>query len=199
MACDVRCTHCSQQLQVLEEHVGKQVRCPKCYQVFTAGRPAAPPEAAQAADSPAPVPDAAPAPPAAAGGPAPAPRFCPHCGAALTSGASFCAACGRPPFQAPEGAGTAAAPSMPSYIPAPYSPTAQTSGLAVASLIFGLLNFAVCITFIPGIVCGHMAHARIRDSGGTLGGSGLATWGLALNYIAAAFMTFVVLMAIAGG
>jgi hypothetical protein len=195
MPTDVRCTHCSQSLQVLDEHLGKAVRCPKCYQVFTAERvvpsvgvaPAAAPAEGAAAPAPEPPPSS------------PAPRFCPHCGAALTPGGAFCVACGRSPFQAPQGTTYAAGPSMPATIPAPFSPASATSALAVASLILGLLNFAICITFIPGIVCGHMAQARIRDSGGTLGGSGLATWGLALNYIAAAFMVFVILMAIAGG
>jgi hypothetical protein len=42
------------------------------------------------------------------------------------------------------------------------------------------------VTAIPAVICGHVARARIRKSGGALGGLGLATAGLILGYIALA-------------
>lgn len=60
----------------------------------------------------------------------------------------------------------------------------KTSGLAITSLVLGLLSFVgSCITGIPAIICGHVAHSKIKKSGGTQGGSGLALTGLILGYI----------------
>ena len=39
-------------------------------------------------------------------------------------------------------------------------------------------------TAIPAVICGHVARAKIRKSGGALGGKGIATAGLILGYIA---------------
>jgi hypothetical protein len=59
---------------------------------------------------------------------------------------------------------------------------AQTSGLAIASLVLAL--FALCgVGSIGAIVCGHLAIARIKTSNGTLKGRGLATAGLILGYV----------------
>jgi hypothetical protein len=55
----------------------------------------------------------------------------------------------------------------------------KTSGLAVASLVCSLLGG---LGFIPAIICGHMAKARMRRDP-SLKGRGLATWGLALGYL----------------
>lgn len=64
-------------------------------------------------------------------------------------------------------------------------PYARTSGLATASLIFGLLGW----TFLPtlgaviAVILGHMAKSEINNSRGYLTGGGLATAGLVLGYI----------------
>ena len=55
----------------------------------------------------------------------------------------------------------------------------KTSGLAVASLVCSLLGG---LRFIPAIICGHMAKARMRRDP-SLKGGGMATWGLALGYV----------------
>jgi hypothetical protein len=39
-------------------------------------------------------------------------------------------------------------------------------------------------TAIPAVICGHVARAKIRKSGGALSGMGIATAGLILGYIA---------------
>ena len=49
--------------------------------------------------------------------------------------------------------------------------------------LFFLLH-AWLFTAIPAVICGHVARAKIRRSGGGLGGKGIATAGLVLGYIA---------------
>jgi hypothetical protein len=66
--------------------------------------------------------------------------------------------------------------------------------LAVASLLLGigtLLCFCLPVG-IPAVICGHKARSRIRKSGKTLTGAGLALGGLITGYIGIA------LLAIAG-
>ena len=79
--------------------------------------------------------------------------------------------------QSPPDPATLAAP------PLPESP--KTSGLAVASLICGIVGVCTCgIGGIAGIVLGIMAMGRIKRSGGQLGGRGLAVAGLVVSIIA---------------
>jgi hypothetical protein len=56
-----------------------------------------------------------------------------------------------------------------------------TNGLAIAALVCGIAQFAVGITFIPAIICGHMARRQIRQTGEA--GDGMALAGLILGYI----------------
>ena len=72
-------------------------------------------------------------------------------------------------------------PPLPSAPAQPGGPT-KTCGMATASLVCGALGFA-CIPAIVGQVLGFLAHNRIRQSGGRLTGSGLATAGLVLSLI----------------
>src|SRR5262249_52742828 len=79
---------------------------------------------------------------------------------------------------------------MPDETPAPTTPAIpqtvpRTPGAAIWSLIwlFFLLH-AWLFTAIPAVICGHVARAKIRRSGGALGGKGIATAGLVLGYIA---------------
>ena len=68
--------------------------------------------------------------------------------------------------------------------PPPY-PAPQTNGLAVASLVLGIVSLACsqCITAIPGVIFGHIALKQIRESGGVQTGQGLAIAGLVTGYI----------------
>lgn len=78
-------------------------------------------------------------------------------------------------------------------IPPPQTPTANpqapvakpsTSGLAIASLICGLLGLcASIITGIPAIIMGHIGMSKIKKSNGTIGGYGLALTGTILGYV----------------
>ena len=74
--------------------------------------------------------------------------------------------------------------------PPPRPPVVQTvprtPPVAIWSLILAVLSFTCgwLFTAIPAAICGHVARAKIRKSGGALGGRGIATAGLILGYIA---------------
>lgn len=68
----------------------------------------------------------------------------------------------------------------------PYMPyAAQTSSLAVVSLVFGILGFTF-LPFIGSIVAlftGYAARKEIRQSAGRLTGDGMALAGLIMGWI----------------
>lgn len=72
-----------------------------------------------------------------------------------------------------------------------------TNGMAIASLVLSLLSFACAITWILGIVFGHIALGQINRTGE--GGRGLAIAGLVIGYLwligIVAFIAVVVLAA----
>jgi len=77
----------------------------------------------------------------------------------------------------------------------------KNSALAVVSLVFGILGL-VCtgpVTAIPAVICGHIAKSRIRKSGGTLQGEGMALAGLIMGYVGIALLVVMIpiMMAIA--
>jgi hypothetical protein len=71
----------------------------------------------------------------------------------------------------------------------PYPPAPPTNGLAIASLVCGVGVFVIGLTFIPAIICGHIARRQIRQTGEQ--GGGLALAGLILGYVGGAL--FIVL------
>ena len=74
-------------------------------------------------------------------------------------------------------------PSPPAAVP---QTVPHTPAVAIWSLILAILSFTCgwVFTAIPAVICGHIARAKIRKSGGALGGKGIATAGLVLGYIA---------------
>ena len=65
------------------------------------------------------------------------------------------------------------------------APPARTSKLAVSSLVLGIIGL-FCLPLlggIPAVILGHKARGRIRQSGGTEGGAGLALAGLIMGYL----------------
>lgn len=99
---------------------------------------------------------------------------------------------------------------LPMRVPAgpasPYSPPTQastpgptvsppTSGLAIASLVCGLVGLISCsfLTGIPAVICGHLALSRIQASSGALGGRTLAVVGLISGYMCLIVIAFVVI------
>jgi hypothetical protein len=71
----------------------------------------------------------------------------------------------------------AAPPALP--IPPPSGPV-RTSGLAIASLVCGILGF-LCLPALAGVVLGIMALLAIGKSRGQLRGQGLAIAGICLS------------------
>ena len=65
----------------------------------------------------------------------------------------------------------------------------RTDGLAIASLITGILSLVCCVVFLGAIlgpaaaIMGFISRGRISQSGGTLGGGGLAIGGLILGIL----------------
>ena len=73
-----------------------------------------------------------------------------------------------------------------------YQPARPTNGLAVAALVCGVAQFVVVLTFIPAIICGHLARAQIRRTGEA--GGGLALVGLILGYVGGVLLIGLVLL-----
>jgi hypothetical protein len=80
------------------------------------------------------------------------------------------------------------------YYPAyqPYPPAPPTNGLAVAALVCGVAAFVTGITFIPAIICGHLARREIRRTGEQ--GNGMAIAGLVCGYVGGILSIAVVLV-----
>ena len=76
-----------------------------------------------------------------------------------------------------------------------YQPVRPTNGLAVTALVCGVAQFVVVLTFIPAIVCGHIARAQIRRTGEAGGGMALA--GLILGYVGGALLIGLVFLLVA--
>jgi type IV pilus assembly protein PilA len=82
----------------------------------------------------------------------------------------------------------AAPPPLPGQPVPPAAPVPagkpKTSGLAIASLVCGICTF-LCfpLFFIPAIICGHLAHSKIKRSQGALAGGGQALAGLIMGYV----------------
>ncbi|MEU6794505.1 DUF4190 domain-containing protein [Nonomuraea wenchangensis] len=65
---------------------------------------------------------------------------------------------------------------------APPPPPRPTNGMAVASLVLGIVGMISCgLTSIVGVILGHIALARIKRSGEE--GQGMAVAGLVTSYI----------------
>ncbi|NNC88751.1 MAG: DUF4339 domain-containing protein [Akkermansiaceae bacterium] len=108
-----------------------------------------------------------------------------------------------PPAAAPAAApGAAAAPEVPAQpaaatsaaasgaapmTPPAGSPAPPVSGLAIASLVCGILGLVSCYVHalfaLPAVICGHMAMGRIKAAPGEVGGRGLALGGVIMGYI----------------
>lgn len=77
-------------------------------------------------------------------------------------------------------------------VPPPAPAGGKTNGLAIASLVMGIVGFlglGVCVggvVGIPAVICGHIALGQIKKSG--QGGRGLAIVGLVLGYVVIAFL-----------
>jgi Domain of unknown function (DUF4190)/Septum formation len=75
-------------------------------------------------------------------------------------------------------------PGMPAFGVAPQGP--RKSGMAVASLVLGIIGIVACFVFVPAIlalVFGLVAASAIKKSDGQITGKGLARAGWILGFI----------------
>lgn len=78
-------------------------------------------------------------------------------------------------------------------------PAPRTNRLAVASLVLGILALLLCVVgflfAIPGLICGLMGLSRVKRSGGTEKGQGLAITGAVLSGVALVLTPIIGLLA----
>ena len=75
-----------------------------------------------------------------------------------------------------------------------------TSGLAITSLVCGIVGLVTCMVFIgiPAVICGHMALSQIANSPTPMVGRGMAFAGLICGYLAVFMMlSFIAMMTFA--
>ena len=72
-------------------------------------------------------------------------------------------------------------------VPTP-QPIARSSTWAILSLIAGIATWTILpgVTALLAVIFGYVAKKEIRNSNGTVIGSGMATWGLVLGWISLA-------------
>ena len=110
-----------------------------------------------------------------------------------TSGAG-----GQPPVPPPSQQ-PSAPPPQPNYgapvqgQPYGQQPVAKTNGLAVASLVLGLL-WICYLGSVLAVIFGHIGLSQIKNSGGTQTGQGLAIAGLILGYLGIAVLVLSLLL-----
>lgn len=82
----------------------------------------------------------------------------------------------------------------------PPVPSLKTSSLAIWSLVLAILGMVLAVVCIgplfaiPAVICGHMAYARVKRSGGALQGEGMALGGLIIGYVCLALSLFLIPM-----
>jgi hypothetical protein len=101
------------------------------------------------------------------------------------------------------------APPPPVYPPTPVYPAVgaipgfavqtrgNSNGLAIASLVCGIVGLCTGIGGILAVVFGHIALSQINSSGGTMGGKGQAIVGLVLGYIEVVVVVLYIIGAVA--
>jgi hypothetical protein len=82
--------------------------------------------------------------------------------------------------EAPQGPAGAGQPGF-----SPQGQNEQPSGMAVASLVCGILGFVFCplIGSILALIFGYIARSEIDKSGGRIGNRGLAIAGIVLGWV----------------
>lgn len=128
--------------------------------------------------------------------------FCTKCGTEDTAGSNQCSQCGAallgpPPQPTPPAQATVTMPPNPAPSvaagPQAYHGASgpQTCGLAIASLVFGLLS-GILFIFAPiGIILGIVALRKISRNKATLGGEGLAIAGITSSVFLSMFSAII--------
>ena len=97
------------------------------------------------------------------------------------------------PFSAPPPAPQSGLPGSPGEVRPPPPPgftgyrAARTSGLAIASMVLGIV-WLFWLGSILAVIFGHVALSQIKRSMGALSGRGMAIAGLALGYVGIAVL-----------
>jgi hypothetical protein len=68
-----------------------------------------------------------------------------------------------------------------------YAPVPKNNGMAIASLVLGIL-WICSVGSILAVIFGYMAKKQIKESGGVEQGDGMATAGIVLGWIGIAFL-----------
>lgn len=87
----------------------------------------------------------------------------------------------------PESHPAAHAPPPPQAPGSAYGTAPKTNGLAIASLVLGIV-WVWWIGSLLAIIFGHRARSQIDGSGGAETGRGMATAGLVLGYLGLGFL-----------
>lgn len=104
----------------------------------------------------------------------------------------------------PQGPVPMVRPTAPPPVPAQHHPPVartflppppRTNGAAIGSLVCGVLTPMYGITAIPAVILGHVAKAQIKKTGEE--GSGLATGGLVLGWLAIGAALLLILAVVA--
>lgn len=79
-----------------------------------------------------------------------------------------------------------------------YQPPAQSSTLAIVSLIAGIAGWTIVpfLGSVVAVITGHMAKKEIRESAGRIGGESMATIGMVLGYAMIGFSLLGICIAI---
>jgi len=119
-------------------------------------------------------------------------RYCTFCGQQVSEGASACVHCGRafPLGSSPQPSPVGTSPAQ------AFPPASETSGLAIGSLVCGLLLFFWPAS-LAAIIMGHISRSQIKNSGGRTTGAGMALAGLILGYIGISILPLLIIAAIA--
>lgn len=89
-------------------------------------------------------------------------------------------------------------PVFASNAPALPQAPSGTSGLAIGSLVCGLLSFfTLGLTGIAAVIMGHLSLSRIKSSAGALSGKGMAIAGLIMGYFGFVLVGIAILAALA--
>ncbi|HEY3673407.1 MAG TPA: DUF4190 domain-containing protein [Acidimicrobiia bacterium] len=89
-------------------------------------------------------------------------------------------------------------PPMPPPVSAAYVSAPRNNGLAIASMVLGLV-WVYWIGSILAVIFGHVALSQIKKSGGARRGRGMAIAGVVLGYVGIALLiVFIVVVATVG-
>ena len=79
-------------------------------------------------------------------------------------------------------------------------PVQKTNGMAVTSLVSGILGLTLCagIGSVVALICGYIAKGQIKRSQGMEGGSGMATAGIVMGWIGT-ILTILMFILLIGG